>query len=128
MFEIYYYLMKKLGYYFFEEVYIVWLCKEFNLVFYSCFLLMWIMEVVDDIFYCVVDFEDVVEKRIFIVEQFYYYLYEVWGQYEKGLFFLLVVENVWEKLCLNSLSCSMEDQFFMYLRVNILNKLVFYVV
>lgn len=115
MFEIYYYLMKKLGYYFFEEVYIVWLCKEFNLVLYSCFLLMWIMEVVDDIFYCVVDFEDVVEKRIFIVEQFYYYLYEVWGQYEKGLFFLLVVENVWEKLCLNSLSCSMEDQFFMYL-------------
>lgn len=128
MFEIYYYLMKKLGYYFFEEVYIVWLCKEFNLVFYSCFLLMWIMEAVDDIFYCVVDFEDVVEKRIFIVEQFYYYLYEVWGQYEKGLFFLLVVENVWEKLCLNSLSCSMEDQFFMYLWVNILNKLVFYVV
>lgn len=127
-FEIYYYLMKKSGYYFFEEVYIVRLRKEFNLAFYSRFLLTWIMEVVDDIFYCVVDFEDAVEKRIFIVEQFYYYLYEAWGQYEKGSFFSLVVENVWEKLRLNSLSRSTEDQFFMYLRVNILNKLVFYAV
>lgn len=60
--------MKKSGYYFFEEVYIVRLRKEFNLAFYSRFLLTWIMEVVDDIFYCVVDFEDAVEKRIFIVE------------------------------------------------------------
>lgn len=120
--------MKKLGYYFFEEKYIVRLCKELQLVFYSCFLLMWIMEVVDDIFYCVVDFEDVVEKRIFSVEQFYYYLYYVWGYYEKDLLFELVVGNVWEKLCVNILSCSIEDQFFMYLWVNILNKLVFYVV
>jgi dGTPase len=36
------------------------------------------------------------------------------------------VENAWEKSRANSLSRSAEDQFFMYLRVNTLNKLVPY--
>lgn len=94
----YSYLMKKSGYYLVEEEYVVCLCKELDFVFYNWFLLIWIMEVVDDILYCVVDFEDVVEKCIFSVDQFYQYFYDVWGSYEKGLLFLQVVENVWEKL------------------------------
>ncbi|HFG0018324.1 TPA: deoxyguanosinetriphosphate triphosphohydrolase, partial [Escherichia coli] len=49
-----------------------------------------------------------------------------WGQHEKGSLFSLVVENAWEKSRSNSLSRSTEDQFFMYLRVNTLNKLVPY--
>lgn len=44
----------------------------------------------------------------------------------KGSLFSLVVENAWEKSRSNSLSRSTEDQFFMYLRVNTLNKLVPY--
>ncbi|EOC2958366.1 deoxyguanosinetriphosphate triphosphohydrolase, partial [Shigella sonnei] len=67
-----------------------------------------------------------VEKRIFTVEQLYHHLHEAWGQHEKGSLFSLVVENAWEKSRSNSLSRSTEDQFFMYLRVNTLNKLVPY--
>ena len=72
------------------------------------------------------DLEDAVEKRIFTVEQLYHHLHEAWGQHEKGSLFSLVVENAWEKSRSNSLSRSTEDQFFMYLRVNTLNKLVPY--
>ena len=84
------------------------------------------MEAADDISYCVADLEDAVEKRIFSVEQLYHHLHEAWGQHEKGSLFSLVVENAWEKSRSNSLSRSTEDQFFMYLRVNTLNKLVPY--
>ncbi len=48
------------------------------------------------------------------------------GPHEKGSLFAQVVENAWEKSRANSLSRSTEDQFFMYLRVNTLNKLVPY--
>lgn len=120
------YLMKKPGYYFAEEAYIERLRKELDLGTYSRFPLTWIMEAADDISYCVADLEDAVEKRIFSVEQLYQHLHDAWGRHEKGSLFSQVVENAWEKSRSNSLSRSTEDQFFMYLRVNTLNKLVPY--
>ncbi|EHT2454017.1 dGTPase [Escherichia fergusonii] len=120
------YLMKKPGYYLSEEPYIARLRKELNLALYSRFPLTWIMEAADDISYCVADLEDAVEKNIFSVEQLYHHLHEAWGEHEKGSLFAQVVENAWEKSHVNSLSRSTEDQFFMYLRVNTLNKLVPY--
>ncbi|EPG4897815.1 dGTPase [Citrobacter koseri] len=122
----YRYLMKKPGYYLSEAPYIERLRKELALAPYSRFPLTWIMEAADDISYCVADLEDAVEKRIFSVEQLYHHLYEAWGHHEKGSLFTQVVENAWEKSRSNSLSRSTEDQFFMYLRVNTLNKLVPY--
>ncbi|MDN8601309.1 dGTPase [Citrobacter sp. S2-9] len=120
------YLMKKPGYYLSEEPYIERLRKELEMAPYSRYPLAWIMEAADDISYCVADLEDAVEKRIFSVEQLYHHLYEAWGHHEKGSLFTQVVENAWEKSRSNSLSRSTEDQFFMYLRVNTLNKLVPY--
>lgn len=120
------YLMKKPGYYLSEEAYIERLRQELELAPFSRFPLTWIMEAADDISYCVADLEDAVEKRIFTVEQLYQHLHDAWGEHEKGSLFALVVENAWEKSRSNSLSRSAEDQFFMYLRVNTLNKLVPY--
>lgn len=120
------YLMKKPGYYLSEESYIARLRLELDLALYSRFPLTWIMEAADDISYCVADLEDAVEKRIFSVEQLYHHLHEAWGEHEKGSLFAQVVENAWEKSRANTLSRSTEDQFFMYLRVNTLNKLVPY--
>lgn len=120
------YLMKKPGYYFSEEAYVERLRKELNLDTYSRFPLTWIMEAADDISYCVADLEDAVEKRIFSAEQLYQHLYEAWDEHEKGSLFAQVVENAWDKSRANSMSRSAEDQFFMYLRVNTLNKLVPY--
>ncbi|MDU2496322.1 MAG: dGTPase [Klebsiella grimontii] len=59
-------------------------------------------------------------------KELYQHLYEAWGVHEKGSLFNQVVENAWEKSRANSLSRSTEDQFFMYLRVNTLNRLVPY--
>ena len=120
------YLMKKPGYYLSEEAYIERLRKELSLAPHGRFPLTWIMEAADDISYCVADLEDAVEKRIFSVEELYKHLYDAWGKHEKGSLFAQVVENAWEKSRSNSLSRSTEDQFFMYLRVNTLNKLVPY--
>ncbi|MGR7847219.1 dGTPase [Klebsiella aerogenes] len=120
------YLMKKPGYYLAEEEYIARLRKELDLAPYNRFPLTWVMEAADDISYCVADLEDAVEKRIFSAEQLYQHLYDAWGTHEKGSLFAQVVENAWEKSRANSLSRSTEDQFFMYLRVNTLNKLVPY--
>ncbi|MEY8175937.1 dGTPase [Enterobacter hormaechei] len=120
------YLMKKPGYYLSEEAYIARLRKELSLTPNGRFPLTWIMEAADDISYCVADLEDAVEKRIFSVEELYQHLHDVWGEHEKGSLFAQVVENAWDKSRSNSLSRSTEDQFFMYLRVNTLNKLVPY--
>ncbi|HDT3786310.1 TPA: dGTPase [Enterobacter hormaechei subsp. steigerwaltii] len=120
------YLMKKPGYYLSEEAYIVRLRKELSLTPNGRFPLTWIMEAADDISYCVADLEDAVEKRIFSVEELYQHLHDAWGEHEKGSLFAQVVENAWDKSRSNSLSRSTEDQFFMYLRVNTLNKLVPY--
>ena len=65
-------------------------------------------------------------KEFFSVEELYQHLYTAWGTHEKGSLFAQVVENAWEKSRSNTLSRSTEDQFFMYLRVNTLNKLVPY--
>jgi dGTPase len=118
--------MKKPGYYLSEEAYIERLRKELSLTPNGRFPLTWIMEAADDISYCVADLEDAVEKRIFSVEELYQHLYAAWGNHEKGSLFAQVVENAWEKSRSNTLSRSTEDQFFMYLRVNTLNKLVPY--
>ncbi|HCB2133695.1 TPA: dGTPase [Klebsiella pneumoniae] len=120
------YLMKKPGYYLAEEEYVARLRKELDLAPYNRFPLTWIMEAADDISYCVADLEDAVEKRIFSAEQLYQHLYDAWGSHEKGSLFSQVVENAWEKSRANYLKQSAEDQFFMYLRVNTLNKLVPY--
>ena len=120
------YLMKKPGYYLSEEAYIERLRKELSLTPNGRFPLTWIMEAADDISYCVADLEDAVEKRIFSVEELYQHLHDAWGEHEKGSLFAQVVENAWDKSRSNSLSRSTEDQFFMYLRVNTLNKLVPY--
>ena len=120
------YLMKKPGYYLSEEAYIERLRKELSLTPNGRFPLTCIMEAADDISYCVADLEDAVEKRIFSVEELYQHLYTAWGTHEKGSLFAQVVENAWEKSRSNTLSRSTEDQFFMYLRVNTLNKLVPY--
>lgn len=120
------YLMKKAGYYLSEEAYIARLRNELTLEPHNRFPLTWIMEAADDISYCVADLEDAVEKRIFSVEQLYQHLYNAWEKHEKGALFSQVVENAWEKSRANSLRRSAADQFFMYLRVNTLNKLVPY--
>lgn len=121
------YLMKKPGYYLAEEDYITRLRKELDLELYNRFPLTWIMEAADDISYCVADLEDAVEKRIFSVEQLYQHLYDAWPDHGKDSLFAQVVENARDKSRANALSRSAEDQFFMYLRVNTLNKLVPYV-
>ncbi|HAI50989.1 dGTPase [Atlantibacter hermannii] len=120
------YLMKKPGFYLSEEEYIVRLRKELVLDEYCRFPLTWIMEAADDISYCVADLEDAVEKRIFSVEQLYSHLREAWGTHQQGDLFAQVVQNAWDKSLTNSMQRSAEDQFFMYLRVNTLNKLVPY--
>lgn len=120
------YLMKKPGYYLSEEEYVDRLRAELELEPFSRFPLTWIMEAADDISYCVADLEDAVEKRIFSVEQLYQHLYDAWGEHEPDDLFALVVENAWDKARANSTSRIAEDQFFMYLRVNTLNRLVPY--
>ncbi|MDU6924903.1 dGTPase [Franconibacter helveticus 513] len=120
------YLMKKPGFYLAEEGYISRLRKELSLGEYSRFPLTWIMEAADDISYCVADLEDAVEKRIFTVERLYQHLYESWGEHQPEDLFAQVVENAYEKAKTNPLQRITEDQFFMYLRVNTLNKLVPY--
>lgn len=118
------YLMKKPGYYLAEEHYIERLRNALDLAPNNRFPLTWIMEAADDISYCVADLEDAVEKSIFSVEQLYQHLHEAWPEHSNGSLFSQVVENAWDKSRANSLSRSAEDQFFMYLRVNTLNKLV----
>ncbi len=120
------YLMKKPGYYLSEEAYIERLRKELSLTPNGRFPLTWIMEAADDNSYYVDELEEDIEIRIFSVEELYQHLYEAWGTHEKGSLFAQVVENAWEKSRSNTLSRSTEDQFFMYLRVNTLNKLVPY--
>ncbi|WP_436877634.1 dGTPase [Siccibacter turicensis] len=120
------YLMKKPGYYLSEEEYIGRLRNELALEPFSRFPLTWIMEAADDISYCVADLEDAVEKRIFSVDQLYQHLHDAWGSHAPGDLFAQVVNNAWEKSRANAIRRSAEDQFFMYLRVNTLNKLVPY--
>lgn len=120
------YLMKKPGFYLSEENYIKRLRDELQLGEFSRFPLTWIMEAADDISYCVADLEDAVEKNIFSVEQLYQHLRDTWGEHQEGDLFAEVVNEAWRKSSTNRMRRSTEDQFFMYLRVNTLNKLVPY--
>ncbi|WP_058912329.1 dGTPase [Entomohabitans teleogrylli] len=122
----YCYLMKKPGFYLSEAQYIARLRQELALGEYCRFPLTWIMEAADDISYCVADLEDAVEKNIFSVERLYQHLYQAWGEHRAGDLFSVVVNNAWEKSRANPMQHTAEDQFFMYLRVNTLNKLVPY--
>lgn len=124
--EGFHYLMKKPGFYLSEGDYIVRLRKELSLQENCRFPLTWIMEAADDISYCVADLEDAVEKRIFSLEQLYQHLHDAWGEHTPRDLFSLVVKEAWEKSRANRIQRSTEDQFFMYLRVNTLNKLVPY--
>lgn len=124
--ETHAYLMKKPGFYLSEESYIKRLRDALQLGEFSRFPLTWIMEAADDISYCVADLEDAVEKNIFSVEQLYQHLCDTWGEQQKGDLFAEVVNDAWRKSSTNQMRRSTEDQFFMYLRVNTLNKLVPY--
>ncbi|MEA1063658.1 dGTPase [Erwinia sp. HR93] len=118
------YLMKKPGFYLSEAPYIARLREALSMEQHSRFPLTWIMEAADDISYCVADLEDAVEKNIFSVERLYQHLHDRWGQHAPEDLFAQVVQDAWEKSRANQMQRSAEDQFFMYLRVNTLNKLV----
>ncbi|WP_034912436.1 dGTPase [Erwinia sp. 9145] len=118
------YLMKKPGYYLAEEEYVGRLRKELDLKPHCRFPLTYIMEAADDISYCVADLEDAVEKKIFTVEQLYDHLYALWPNHQAGDLFSLVVTNALEKSRNAQFSRSSVDQFFMYLRVNTVSRLV----
>nr|WP_314421031.1 dGTPase [uncultured Erwinia sp.] len=118
------YLMKKPGYYLAEEEYVATLRKELDLESHCRFPLTYIMEAADDISYCVADLEDAVEKNIFTVEQLYDHLYRLWPQHQPGDLFSEVITVALEKSRSPRASRSNEDQFFMYLRVNTVSRLV----
>jgi dGTPase len=118
------YLMKKPGYYLAEAEYVARLRKELDLQPHCRFPLTYIMEAADDISYCVADLEDAVEKNIFSVEQLYEHLYALWPSHKPNDLFNLVVTNALDKSRSSQTSRSSEDQFFMYLRVNTVSRLV----
>lgn len=60
------------------------------------------------------------------MDQLYQHLYDGWESHEHGDLFTQVVDNAREKSSSNSAQRSIANQFFMYLRVNTLNKLAPY--
>lgn len=120
------YLMKKPGYYLSEEPYIARLRAALQMEEGDRYPLTWIMEAADDISYCVADLEDAVEKRIFSVEQLWQHLHRAWHDHQPGDLFDQVINAARDKSRTHEVEESTVDQFFMYLRVNTLNKLVPY--
>lgn len=120
------YLMKKPGFYLSEENYIARLRHELELDEYCRFPLTWIMEAADDISYCLADLEDAVEKKIFTVEQLYQHLQAQWGVVCTDDLFSQVICEAKAKSYDKERKVIIENSFFMYLRVNTLNKLVPY--
>lgn len=114
------YLMKKPGFYLSEEPFVNALLESFGQKTFHRYPLVYIMEAADDISYCIADLEDAVEKRIFTVEQLYQYLLDEWGPMKEDDLFDRVVTRAFKSLQY-PLSA---DQFFMYLRVNTIGKLV----
>ena len=88
------------------------------------FPLTYIMEAADDISYCVADLEDAVEKSIFTVEQLYQHLIQEWGEVVPGDLFDKTVASAFRKIDRGGARRSAEDQFFMYLRVFTVARLV----
>lgn len=120
------YLMKKPGFYLTEERYVKELRRELNMDEFNRFPLTYIMEAADDISYCIADLEDAVEKTIFSVEQLYEHLMQEWGEVARGDLFDKVVGGAFRQLGRGQGRRSSEDQFFMFLRVNTVGKLVPY--
>ncbi|OCG69115.1 dGTPase [Gilliamella sp. Nev5-1] len=118
------YLMKKPGYYLSEEPFIKELSKQLDIKPFHRYPLTYIMEAADDISYCIADLEDAVEKKILTVKQLYAYLAEAWGPVKKDDLFDTVVNRPYENLKQNGFDAIGIDQFFMYLRVNTIGKLV----
>lgn len=118
------YLMKKPGYYLSEEPFILEMSKQLDIQPFHRYPLTYIMEAADDISYCIADLEDAVEKKILTVQQLYHALKEAWGPVKKGDLFDYVVNRPYENLKQNQFEAIGIDQFFMYLRVNTIGRLV----
>ena len=118
------YLMKKPGYYLSEESFVNELSLQLDIQPFHRYPLTYIMEAADDISYCIADLEDAVEKKILTVQQLYHYLKEAWGPVKKGDLFDEVVNKPYDNLKKNEFEAIGIDQFFMYLRVNTIAKLV----
>ncbi|OCG28552.1 dGTPase [Gilliamella sp. wkB108] len=118
------YLMKKPGYYLSEEVFVKELSHQLDIKPFHRYPLTYIMEAADDISYCIADLEDAVEKKILTIQQLYTYLSQAWGPYKKGDLFDEVVNRPYDNLKKNNFKAIGIDQFFMYLRVNTISKLV----
>lgn len=118
------YLMKKPGFYLSEESFVNSLLDSLEQKPFHRYPLTYIMEAADDISYCIADLEDAVEKRIFTVEQLYQYLLNEWGPTKEGDLFDAVVTRAFTSLERNEYYPLGVDQFFMYLRVNTIGKLV----
>ncbi|MBI0103505.1 dGTPase [Gilliamella sp. W8145] len=118
------YLMKKPGYYLSEESFVNELSQQLDIQPFHRYPLTYIMEAADDISYCIADLEDAVEKKILTVQQLYRYLKDAWGPVKKGDLFDEVVNKPYDNLKKNEFEAIGIDQFFMYLRVNTIAKLV----
>ncbi|MTB79739.1 dGTPase [Providencia stuartii] len=120
------YLMKKPGYYWSELGFVNELCKKLEMGEHCRFPLSYIMEAADDISYCIADLDDAAEKGIFTVEQLINYLRNEWGVVEKGDLFDETIMSAFNNISDNHTRRIQQDQFFMYLRVNITSKLARY--
>ena len=120
------YLTKKPGYYWSENALILRLREELQLGEFCRFPLCYIMEAADDISYCIADLDDAVEKGILTPDSLVDYLRREWqaleGEPDSALF-SETVERAYTSLARDH-HRSAQDQFFMYLRVYITNKLV----
>jgi len=120
------YLMKKPGYYWSELHFINELSQKLDMEKYCRFPLSYIMEAADDISYCIADLDDAAEKGIFTVEQLIDYLQAEWGTVKKGDLFDETIMSAFNNISDNHTRRIQQDQFFMYLRVNITSKLARY--
>ncbi|HEQ1857877.1 TPA: dGTPase [Providencia alcalifaciens] len=120
------YLMKKPGYYWSEADFVSELSKKLDMGQYCRFPLSYIMEAADDISYCIADLDDAAEKGIYTVEQLIEYLKAEWGEVKSGDLFDQTILRAFNNISDNHTRRIQQDQFFMYLRVNITGKLAHY--
>ncbi|ETT00105.1 dGTPase [Providencia sp. PROV188] len=120
------YLMKKPGYYWSEADFVSELSKKLEMGKYCRFPLSYIMEAADDISYCIADLDDAAEKGIYTVEQLIEYLKAEWGEVKSGDLFDQTILRAFNNISDNHTRRIQQDQFFMYLRVNITGKLAHY--
>ena len=123
------YLMKKPGYYWSEAEFVKEVQEKLAMKDFCRFPLTYIMEAADDISYCIADLDDAVEKGIFDINRLVQLLKNAWsesGAVTEGDLFDITVNRAFKKVDQNEAKRSMQDQFFMYLRVYITGKLVPY--